>query len=510
MFLNALEKQILDDHNISITENGAVGYRTTGKALLDMNFKVTSMRNMKDRQIIDLFNNAWAENKELALKWLFYLRDVRGGLGERRSFRVILKSIADELSDATMEHLLPLIMEYGRADDICVLLDTNRRTMVAKFCRQTLRDDWRKMEKGESISLMAKWLPTGRRGKKNPEKKRWAQILRDEWGMNVGDYRRSLSKLKRYLDLVEYKMTNNEWSGIDYKTVPSGANLKYNKAFLRHDEARRRKFLEAVMKGEQKMNASVLFPHDIVHQYGVSRYGTTQINQSLEAMWKSLKSVEAPNTIVVADGSGSMTSRVGNTNVSALTVANALAIYFAERLQNEFKNAYITFSRTPQLVKFGEGTSLKQKLEIALEHDEVANTNIEAVFDLILNTAVRNHMTQEELPKSILILSDCEFDCMVESGRRRGYGYEPVSANLFKEIAKKYAACGYKLPKLIFWNLISRTGTIPVRENEMGVALISGFSPNTIKMVMNEEIDPYKALLGVILSERYAPVVLKN
>lgn len=508
MFLNALEKQILNDHNVSITENGAVGYRTTGKALLDMNFKVTSMRNMNERQIIDLFNNAWAENKELALKWLFYLRDVRGGLGERRSFRVILKSIADELSNATMEHLLPLIMEYGRADDLCVLLDTNKRKMVTAFCDKTLSDDWTKMEQGKSISLMAKWIPTGRRGKKYPERKRWAKIFQEDWGMKVGDYRRCLGKLKSYMNLVEIKMTNNEWNGIDYKAVPSGANLKYNHAFLRHDEARRREFLAAVMKGEQKMNSSVVFPHDIVHKYNVSRWNQRALDPSLEAMWKSLKSLEAPNTIVVADGSGSMGVRVGNTQVSALTVANSLAIYFAERLQNEFKNTYITFSETPQLVKLGAGTSLKQKLEIALSHCEVANTNIEAVFDLILNTAVTNKMKQEELPQSILIISDMEFDSCAVTSRRRGYYYEPASLNLFKEIARRYASHGYKLPKLIFWNVCSRTGTIPVTENDMGVALISGFSPNTIQMVMNEETDPYEALLHVLMSERYAPVTI--
>ena len=156
-------------------------------------------------------------------------------------------------------------------------------------------------------------------------------------------------------------------------------------------------------------------------------------------------------------------------HVTALDVANALAIYFAERASGEFKDKYITFSKSPQLVDLGKVKTLRDKISIALKHNEIANTNVEAVFDLILNTAIKHNMKQEDVPQNILIISDMEFDeatCCAPSDER-----------LFTTIGKKYANSGYKLPRLVFWNVNSRTRTIPVTQNENGVALVSGFSP---------------------------------
>lgn len=183
--------------------------------------------------------------------------------------------------------------------------------------------------------------------------------------------------------------------------------------------------------------------------------------------------------------------------MTALEVANSLAIYFAERSSGEFKNKYITFSSRPQLVDFSRGQSLRDKISIALGHSEISNTNIEAVFDLILNTAIRNNMSQEDIPANILIISDMEFDCAT-TGR--------IGANLFKTIEAKYRGYGYKLPRLVFWNVNSRTNTIPVRENDMGVALVSGFSVNICKMVMSGKTDPFECLLEALNTPRYQPV----
>jgi hypothetical protein len=222
---------------------------------------------------------------------------------------------------------------------------------------------------------------------------------------------------------------------------------------------------------------------------------------TLEGLWKALPDTVkgAENTIVVADGSGSMTCNVGgNTSVTALDVANALAIYFAERASGEFKDKYITFSSRPQLVDFSNAKTLRDKLQIALSHNEVADTNIEATFDLILQTAVNNHMSQEDIPKNVLIISDMEFNSAV--------GWHRPTETLFTTIAKKYAAAGYKLPRLVFWNVNSRTGTIPVKENDLGVALVSGFSVNIVNMVMSNKLDPYECLLDVLNTERYQPV----
>ena len=230
---------------------------------------------------------------------------------------------------------------------------------------------------------------------------------------------------------------------------------------------------------------------------------------TIEALWKALPDTvqECGNTIVVADGSGSMTTRVdNNSGVTALEVANALAIYFAEHSSGQFKDKYITFSERPQFVDFSNCKSLHAKLQTALAHNEVANTNIEKVFDLILTTAINNHMHQEDLPQNVLIISDMEFDGCASCGNSSRWERNRPTQKLFDVIAQRFADAGYKMPRLCFWNVASRTGTIPVKENELGVALISGFSVNVAKMVMSGSVDPFECLLETLNSERYTPV----
>ena len=320
-----------------------------------------------------------------------------------------------------------------------------------------------------------------------------------------------LSALRKYIDVTERKMSANKWEEINYEAVPSRANLNYNSAFLRHDEERRREYLDKVNNGEAKINSSVLFPHDIVHKYMDRGWGlhlNSNKDSALEAMWKSLPNTvkDGESTIVVADGSGSMLDCIGKTQITAWEVAHALAIYFAERLPKPYKNQYITFSSRPQLVNLGGADSLHGKLKLACEHDECSNTNIEAVFKLILQTAVQNHLSQSELPKNILVVSDMEFD-KASDGRGRWNGnFNSPSVALFDEIAELYRAYGYQLPRLVFWNVNSRTGTIPVKENELGVALVSGFSPNVAKMVMSGKLDPMDALMEALNVPRYDAV----
>jgi hypothetical protein len=332
--------------------------------------------------------------------------------------------------------------------------------------------------------------------------KKYASIICKKMKDTPRSYRKFLSKMRKYIDVVECKMSAKEWNAIDYETVPSRANLIYNNAFLRNDEERRREYLGKLEKGEVKINAGTLYPHDIVHKYVNNGWGAyvKSLDATLEGLWKALPDTVkgAENTIVVADGSGSMTCNVGgNTSVTALDVANALAIYFSERSSGEFKDKYITFSSRPQLVDFSNAKTLRDKIQIALRHDEVADTNIEAIFDLILRTAVKNNMSQEDMPKNILIISDMEFNSAC---------YSRPNEALFETIAKKYATLGYKLPRLIFWNVNSRTGTVPVKENDLGVALVSGFSVNIVNMVMSNKLDPYECLLDVLNTERYQPI----
>ena len=507
-FMNAIQNAL----NVSVTENGAVGYRTTGKELLDLNFAISSLRKMSDEEVAKRFKRAFCENQMLAMKWLFYARDVRGGVGERRLFRVILADLVKTNPEMVIP-IINLIPEYGRYDDLWCLLDNDEAAKVIyQIVDKQLRHDLGCVIFGSGCSLLAKWMPSINAS--SAKTKEYGRKLCKALGMTEREYRKTLSTLRHHIDVVEVKMSDKRWSKINYEVVPSRANLIYNNAFLRNDEKRRREYLGKIEKGEAKINASTLFPHDIVHKYSDYHRLHTK-DAAIEALWNALPNTvnDCGNTIVVADGSGSMCTTVdNNSRVTALEVANALAIYFAERSSCQFKDKYITFSEHPQLVDFSNCKSLHSKLQKALTHNEVANTNIEKVFDLILTTAVQNHMAQEDLPANILVISDMEFDQGTSCGEsvvdRWGYQYNQNKPDqkLFNVIAKKYAAAGYKMPRLVFWNVNSRTGTIPVKENELGVALISGFSVNVAKMVMSGKTDPYECLLETLNSERYAPV----
>ena len=501
--MNDLKETLNEDFNVSVTENGAIGYRTSGKSLLDINFAVASMRNMSEQQIVDKFVKAFYEDKLLAVKWLMYCRDCREGVGERRLFRSCMKYLAETHRDIA-KAVIEFIPVFGRWDDMWCLLDTDLKDNVINIVRNQIVEDMKNMKEHKTISLLSKWLPSENASSK--ETKRLAEIIRKELGMPSKRYRQMLSMLRSYLNVVEVHMSKKEWSEIDYAAVPSRANLIYNSAFLRNDEERRRSYLSSLQKGEAKINASVLFPHDIVHKYmnynGWSNNIKATDDITLEELWKALPDYvnRSGNTICVADGSGSMYCHVGSGNVTALDVANALAIYFAERSSGQFKDTYITFSERPQIVDLSNGKSLREKIEIALRHNEVANTNIEAVFDLILQTAINKNMTQEDLPQNILIISDMEFDCATY-----GCNGKP-NQKLFNVFSDRYAEHGYKLPRLVFWNVNSRTGTIPVKENDLGVALVSGFSPAIVKMVLSNKTDPYECLLEQLNTERYQPV----
>lgn len=507
-FMDGIKSTLNNEFNQSVTENGAVGFRTSGKALLDLNFAVASLRSASEQDIFQRFSKAFFEDKMTAMKWLFYARDVRGGLGERRLFRACMVPMAKDFPEYVAP-VVALVPEYGRWDDLWCLLDTPVRDNVLGLAGNQLADDMRNAAERKSISLLAKWMPRCKTSSK--QTRRYAQILRQSFHMTERVYQHTLADLSRYLYVVEQQMSAQKWDGIDYQRVPSRANLQYNSAFLRHDEDRRRSFLDKVKGGEAKINAGVLFPHDIVNKYRRT-YG---VDDTLEELWKHLPdTVEGcGNTMVVQDDSGSMTwVTVPGSTARPLEVANAMAIYFAERSSGQFKNQFMTFSEQPQLVDLSEGKNLREKLRIVNNCHVGANTNIEAVFDLILTTAINKHMEQSELPSNILIISDMEFDGCATSSTvsfRDRWGYPRMASptpRLFEEISQRYKNAGYKMPRLIFWNVASRTGTIPVKENDMGVALVSGFSPNIAKMVMSGKTDPYDCLLEAINAKRYQPV----
>jgi len=333
-FMDKLKETLNEEFNVSVTENGALGYRTSGKELLDINFMVSSMRNETKEKVEKRFAKVLLENKLLAVKWLFYAADVRGGVGERRLFRICMLFLANNEPEIAKK-LIPLIPEYTRWDNLLVLLDSKNaeiKSCVIDFISATLAEDVKNLKNKGSVSLCAKWMPSANAS--SNETKRYAKILINGLKTNERSYRKTLSALRSYIDVVEIKMSSKQWNKIKYSAVPSKANLIYNNAFLRNDEERRREYLESLKKGETKINASTLFPHDIVHRYSSSSW-TRHLNPldtTLEELWKNLPDYvkDNSNTICVADGSGSMTSTIGNTHISCLSVANALAISFAD------------------------------------------------------------------------------------------------------------------------------------------------------------------------------------
>mgnify|MGYP003071207443 CR=1 FL=1 len=392
--------------------------------------------------------------------------------------------------------------EYGRYDDLFSLMDNDEMTkIVANFIHQQLKEDYINYQNKKPISLLAKWLP-----KESTKKyKKVYKILLKEFDMKPKTYRQTVSELRRYLDVVEIKMSANEWDKVNYNTVPSKANLLYKDAFLKHDEERRKEYLDDLKNGNNnaKINAKVLMPHEIVHNYEEKTlygYGNSKkYDESLEQLWKALPDYVKGEgfSMFVRDGSYSMTDRIRNTNVSCLDVSTALAIYFSERCQGEYKDNFITFSNRPKVIDLSNCSSLREKIEKCYAEDDCTNTDIYKVFKLILDVAIKNEYAPEQLPKNIVIVSDMEFDAGTTT---RDY------KTLFETIQVEYLLHGYDLPRLVFWNVCSRTGTIPLKINKNGVCLVSGFNPTIMDMVLSGELDPYKCLVNKLNSSRYDAV----
>lgn len=492
-FFNKMEATL---NNVGYTENGAQVYKSTKNSLVDLNYFSSSFRALGEDFILNYWKSAWRDDALLATKWLFFARDVRAGMGERRAFRIIMKHIANEFPHIAAAYL-EQIPFYGRWDDLVDLIDTPVVNQVIAVIKKQLKDDLLNAEHPEThckVSLLAKWLPSTNASEKSA---REAYVIRKGLFMSEKAYRKTLSKLRKILNVIEVKMSANDWSHIDYEAVPSIANVRYTKCFLKHDEERRRQYLSALERGEAKINASVTFPHMIISQLRNDPYSNNAA--AYEGMWKALPNLcpdGISNTLVVCDGSGSMMTQVPGSASRAMDVSYALSIYFSEKLTGAFKDKFITFSSCPQLIDLSRATSLRQKYEILHRYNDCSNTNLEAVFNLVLTTAIENHLTQDELPQQLLIVSDGEFDSMVDN----------TSVNMFTAIAEKFRRHGYQLPRLVFWNVMNRSMTIPVTENENGVALVSGFSPNIIKMILSQKTDPFDVLLEQLNSERYAKI----
>ena len=514
--INELKATLKRENNYQMTENGAVGYKSTGSALTDLNFRVTSMRNGITPDDMRLFCEAMNEDLEYAIKWLFFARDVRGGMGERDVFQRFYMQYA-ELYPNEAKATLKLIAEFGRWKDVIDIINIDQDNNLGglELVKDVFYTDIQNRMAGRPISLLAKWMPSiNASGKARQQAKRFAKYF----DFSYEAYRKVLSKLRAYLDVTEVKTCANRWDEIDYNKVSSNANKRYMNAFKKHDGERYMKHCAKaldVTSNDVKMHASVLFPHEIWEKYtqlpGLSyyecenrSYGWGHSSEpapadiSLEAMWKNLADMgDCGNTMVVVDGSGSMTTACGYP-VRPINIARSLGVYFAERCQGEFNNILMEFSSRPKLIDLNGCNTLRDKVVELSKYTDCSNTDIEAVFMLILQTAINANMKQSDLPDRILIVSDMEFD-RATNQTRCVYGMKA----LFKELADRFAKYGYKLPKLVFWNVNSRTNTIPMTENEMGVVLVSGFSPNIMSMVMSNQTDPWLALKEKLDSNRY-------
>ena len=497
-FLNHMKQE----SNLTYTENGALTHASSGSECLDLFFRAGGMRGASEQEIADVVIRAFAADPAKAMKILFFIRDARGGLGERRFFRVAMQKLT-MLDAAAVRRNIGVFAEYGRFDDLCAMLGTPCEADALEIIREQLTADWLGMENGQPVSLLAKWLPSvnASAAETCAAGKRVAKAL----GMSEKQYRHTLAALRKYTDIIENRLRERDYT-FDYAKQASRAMFKYRKAFIRNDGERYQAYLGAVERGEAILHADALYPYDIIRACGGNDRTawtafrdisglTAEERRSLDAAWKNLPEFGArsENAIAVVDGSGSM--YINGSSPRPIDAALSLGIYFAEHNKGAFANHFITFSRTPRLVEI-KGRDIAEKVQFCATFNEACNTNLEAVFDLILRTAVQNRIPQSEMPARLYIISDMEFDC-VSGGSNQ---------TLFVAMRQNYAAYGYRLPEIVFWNVASRHQNIPVSRSETGAALVSGASPAIFDMVIGGEISPEIVMEQIIGSERYAKI----
>lgn len=453
------------------TKNGAVTKSTTLNNVLDMFFIAGASRTMSERDITNTFIKAYGENRDLALKCLFHARDVRSGAGERRFFRIcwnyLLNTYPKEVA-----HLVQHIPEYGRWDD------TFFNQGVAKYAIRSIKDGL-----SEENGLLAKWMP---------RKGLMAMYLRTKLGLSPREYRKMIVGLS---NTVEQKMCANKWREITYPQVPSVAMNKYRKAFFRNDETRFTQFIERVTEGKEKINASAIFPHTLVQ---AAYAGGNQ--DAITAQWNALPNyLEGSNERIlpVCDTSGSM----GMNGGLPMDVSIALGVYISERNESIFKNAFITFSATPEM-HYVTG-NLFNRLNQIRTANAGYNTNLVAVFSLLLNVARRERLKQSEMPTKILIISDMEFDgSNAYQGHLQRKAMQDYLTN-YQTIKASFEAAGYIMPTLVFWNVNGRQDNVPATRNDE-VGLVSGFSPSILKTILSGEFySPVDLMLKTINTDRY-------
>ena len=488
--LDALKEE--SNRTYTRTENDAATYASSGSEALDFFAAAGALREAGEAEIIVRFTRAFAEHPTYALRTLFYARDVRGGLGERRLFRVLLRHLAFA-APASLEKNLKFVPGYGRWDDLLVLLDTPLEAAAVRLIRAQLEKDLRAAWEEQPVSLLAKWLPSVNTSSREARAK--ARHLAASFGMQEAEYRKMLVRLRRCIRIIEDHLRTKDYS-FDYAKQPSKAMFKYREAFRRNDAKRYEAFLERVARGKETLHTGTLYPYEVIRplcKWESGRGLSTEASRTLDITWKALPDyTHGENALVVLDGSASMYG--GGVPLPAC-VALSLAVYFAERNEGAFRDHFITFSRKPRIIQI-KGATIADKVSYCRTFNEVANTNLEGVFRLLLRAAVSGGVPQQEMPEVLYIITDMEFDACTEN----------ASVTNFEQAKKMFAEAGYRLPRIVFWNVQSRRQQQPVKMNEQGVMLVFGCSPSVFSMVVEDRITPYEYMEKVLASERYAAI----
>lgn len=499
--MNELLKNLKEQQNLTTTTNGATTYASTLTKLYDLFAQGAAMRGASDSDCILMFKNAYSENPTMALKCLFYLRDIRGGQGERRFFRLCIKWLATHHMEE-MTHLIRLVPEYGRYDDLFELFDTPIEAEMMGYIKHII-------DKNED-HLVYKWMPSINTSSKST-KERGRKFAR-EFGMTEREYRKMLSEGRKACHLVETLMSQNEWDKIAFDKLPSRAGILYSNAFARREETKER-YAAFMSSDKTKVNASTLYPYDVVAKarevmgydyWGRTTVGLTDTNRlAANKYWENLTDYfngATLNALCVCDTSGSMTHGY-NSKIAPIDVAIALSLYTAERAKGPFKDHFISFSSHPTLIET-EGVDFCDKVARIYRQNLCENTNIEATFNLILNTARHNHLSQDELPESLIIVSDMQFDAA------RGFRWNNDSVTtLMENIEHTWNLAGYKMPKLIFWNVnaASGGGNIPMKDED-GITFVSGASPSIFTSILTGKTGQ-DLMYDALLAPRYEPIV---
>ena len=471
------------------TENGALSNASTLNSVLDFFSKSGALRG-DNNTALELFKGAFREDELLAKKALFYSRDVRGGQGERSNFRNILHFLAESHPESLRPNV-QYIPKFGRWDDIYSLFDTKCERDALSILKTQFEQDLQDLEANKNVSLLGKWLKS--ENASSADSKQIAKRIRKYFGLKSKEYRQALTKLRAKIDIVERKMTLNQWEDINYSHIPSNAMKQYTKAFKKHDDERYTQYLGDVAAGKSKINASTLYPYDIACKY-INGLASEEENATLEALWNNLPNYFTDgeyNTLCVVDVSGSMYS--GRTTPRPIDVAISLGLYMAERNKGPLKDYFLTFSERPEIVKI-KGATLKDRIEGMKRANWGCNTNLLLVFQVFLDIVQNYNLSVEEIPKKLFIISDMQFDAAISNSNK----------TTFENIEAMFKKANVQRPDLIFWNVNAHSDT-PVTKDDHGTFLVSGASPSILAHALNSEaVTPLELMLDVLNSERYS------